>query len=326
MIVFSDLHLTEASESVVFDQVLPGLAEAAIYDTERIMACLGDLYHLRYRVSVRLQNRLVEYFESLSRRGVTVYLLPGNHDQINVAGESALDVLGRIPGVIVFTKPTWNSYGLWIPYRKNIDDFMAANKPLDIYDKGRTRNILWAHIGVMGAWKTSTLKDTDGISLDALRKWEDVFSGHYHAAHIIGNVTYVGSPYQITASEAGQQKGYMVFNESTDTIDFVPANWGKKYYQLGVVDSIDKLPTDMEAGDELRITGGGIDIAKILEVTNRTGVRVIVTPQVQANSAQRLAVAPNASIEQYARAYVDQFAGALDKGRLIELFQKMKGA
>ena len=58
MIIFSDLHLREDSAKVCFEEVLPGVLNAAIERGDNVIACLGDVFHFRYTVSVKLLNGL----------------------------------------------------------------------------------------------------------------------------------------------------------------------------------------------------------------------------------------------------------------------------
>lgn len=43
-----------------------------------------------------------------------------------------------------------------------------------------------------------------------------VFTGHYHKPHVVDNsqIEYVGSPYQVSASESGQTKRFLLLNSS----------------------------------------------------------------------------------------------------------------
>ena len=119
MIVFSDLHLREETADTVFNEVLKGLVVALSVENDKTLVCLGDFWHLRYQVSVHLQNQVLSVFQWLNRLGVSVHLLPGNHDQINVQGENALDIFSPLPNVTVYSTPKWTKYGLWCLIEKS---------------------------------------------------------------------------------------------------------------------------------------------------------------------------------------------------------------
>jgi DNA repair exonuclease SbcCD nuclease subunit len=48
-----------------------------------------------------------------------------------------------------------------------------------------------------------------------------VFSGHYHLRQHNKNVYYLGSPYQITFNDCGTKKGFHIFDNTTDKLEFV---------------------------------------------------------------------------------------------------------
>lgn len=54
----------------------------------------------------------------------------------------------------------------------------------------------------------------DGIAPAALRTDVPIYTGHYHRPHTVDgtSVRYVGSPYQVSRSEAGQQKHLLVLD------------------------------------------------------------------------------------------------------------------
>lgn len=320
MIVFSDLHLREESEKTVFEQVFPGLFAAASKDFDKTLVCLGDFFHLRYRVPVHLQNQVLEFLEALERSGIRLLLLPGNHDQINIAGENALEVFRRFPNVEVFTEPTWNDYGYWIPYRKNPEDIAYALEQGAKTQGGRPA-VLWLHHGVRGAYMSPQVQDTEGLPVDYFKGWF-VLCGHYHMRQKVGSVYYIGSPYQTTASEAGQEKGYAVWKPSTFELAFANMDWGKRYHNLGVVNGEVDLSA-VRPGDEIRaVTPPGVDpqaLGKSLEVS---GAKCVITPQVEI-AGGRLPVKEGSGLGEYAREYVEQFAGTLDKDKLLVIYKNL---
>lgn len=316
MIVFSDLHLREETEQTVFCEVFPGLLSALEQDKDNRLICLGDFWHLRYQVSVRLQNRVLAFFQQLKQRGTMVELLPGNHDQINVHGENALEIFATLPNVFVYSEPQWTQSGLWIPYRKNKED---VKKALELPNNFHAPLVAWMHHGVQGALMNNTTRDTKGVDPEVFEEWA-VYCGHYHNRQTVGHVHYIGSPYQTRADETGP-KGYAIVHNRTFAARYVDTSWGKQYYDLGLVD-LNKLDfTTVHPGDEIRATiPQGIDVRGVVERLNERGVRCIATPQVVAQE-QRLQVENANNFHDYVVAYVNQFKGNLDKDRLLATYK-----
>jgi len=322
MIIFSDLHLDEDSADVVLGQILPGIFEAARRLGDPEIACLGDFWNLRYKVDVRLQNAVRDELLRWIEGGVHIHVIPGNHDQVDVHGRNAMEVFDQlvVTGCYVYTKPTWNKHGLWLPYRKYQKDIIAAlgpSRPAIPH-----ANVLWGHCGLQHAWMNDQAQDKDGLPISAFSGFDTVILGHYHKRQKLGNAYYVGSPRQVTAHEAGQEKGFAVWDGRK--LRFVTTEWGKRYHRIRLEKG--KLTLDLSnirPGDDVRVsTAVGIDPSVVGEKLATLGVQHTVTPDVPPVE-QRLDVAVGASLEDYAREYVNTVPTLLDPGRLMSVFQEL---
>lgn len=323
MIVFSDLHLSEDSAEIVFQKVLPGILEAAKEDDGTI-ACLGDFWHVRYKVPVILQNQVVEWLRSLKRERLQLYLLPGNHDQINGAGENALEVFADLDHVTVITEPTWNRYGLWIPYRKDRDDLeQALALPAPQIPPSP---ILWMHHGVKGAEMAPGVLGEIGIEPERLFRWHSVLCGHFHKRQRLGNIVYVGSPYQVTAAEAGQAKGYAIWNWRTGEFLWVDTVWGRRYHNL---DLAEQNARDFQQahvavpGDEVRLRGvNAREAEELVKGFAQSGVHCVaeVAPL---KVEERLEVGPSPTLESYARAYAAKLLPAAEVEAALTVYREI---
>jgi len=320
MIVTADLHLTEDTEDIVFGEVLPGLVQKAQGTGDFRIAILGDIYHVRYKVSVRLQNRLLDF---LAQTKVCWILLPGNHDQINPRGEHALEVFRELETVMVFTEPEWGMDGLWIPYRKDLE---AIRQALALPKPSAAPMVAWMHHGVRGALMNSTIRDTDGIPSETFNEFERVFCGHYHLPQDLGFLSYVGSPYQTRADEAGQQKRIGMWDRNTKTMHWSPVNWGRRFFRIEAGPHGVELPADVTTADEIRIQAQpGVDPEALAKTLAERGFdKVVVTPVQQAAQA-RLQVDPSKGLPAYVQGYVAQFADDLDPKKLMDLYQEIIG-
>lgn len=318
MIVTADLHLKAASEDTVFDEVLPGLAAATREDRDRTLAILGDVYHERNHVAVRLQNRLYQWLGSMTAEGHRVILLPGNHDQINDQGDHALLVFGEIDGVDVISTPRIDDLGVWIPYRR---DPAVVLESLGLA-QGRVV-IAWMHHGIEGARMNQQVADTEGIRSTQLGAIEHAYLGHYHTPQDVGRATYIGSPYQTRADERGQQKRYGVFTPSTAAMEFVDVDWGPKYHRITVgSEGLGDIPA-VDSRDEVQVEVTGVDpeeVGRQLREAGLENVRVTEVPEV---SEARLEVGEGAGVAEYADQYAAQFGGDLDHERLMRVFREI---
>lgn len=317
MIIAADIHLREESADTVFTSVLPGLFEATRLDSDNLLVILGDFWHVRYRVSVRLQNLFMEFLEKLNAENIKVILLPGNHDQINPKGENALQVFQKMPNVMVYSEPTLDRWGLWIPYRKNLEEIKEA-----LSAKPRTTRTVFMHHGVRGALMNGNIRDNDGLELSEFENSDHILCGHYHMRQKLGPVHYIGSPYQTRADEAGQAKGYARWNGKSLT--YIDTKWGKRYHRY-VVKEVDTFtPDEINFDDELRIQ---VNSAKEAELLGKKLIaagykNVVVTPK-QSASQKRLEVNEAASLSEYAIAFVNAQDTYLDKKELLNTYKEI---
>jgi len=318
MIVSADIHLREESERTIFEEVLPGLEAAALGD-DQVVALLGDIYHLRYRVSVRLQNRL---FDFLARSKSAWVLLPGNHDQINTQGEHALEVFRELHHVDVITEPKWDQRGLWIPYRKDLEDIKRA---LGMSKPAHCPAVAWMHHGVKGAFMNSSRRDMEGIPTEYFNEFKRVFCGHYHMPQDLGFLSYIGSPYQTRADESGQQKRYGVWDAARCEMVWAQVNWGRKFHRVTVGPHTPLvMPENARPDDDIRIQVEAGVHPDVLgkSIADQGFTNFVITP-IQKAAEARLKVDPNKGMESYAQGYVDQFGGDLNSDGLMALYREV---
>jgi len=318
MIIFSDLHLNERTSEIVFNEVFPGLKNAVLNESDKLLVCLGDFYHLRYKVDVAIQNKAFDYFHDLNRNGVEVILLVGNHDQINEKGDNALTPFSELSNVSVIDMPCIYRKFIWLPYRKDKQILLD-------YLSTISSGTIFMHHGIQGFEISNSILDINGIDNKQLDKYFMVISGHYHKRQNIRNIFYVGSPYQIDASEANQEKGYMIFTQKHQE-NFVPIyktmTWGIKHHVFGVVPQGSCI-NGVEKGDVVKLKAPkGVDLEKFRKsITVPDGVRCIVEPSIN-NNFNRLNIASNDSMD-YVKSYIDNFAGELNPELLLQVFNEL---
>ena len=325
MFILSDIHLREETAAIVFGEVFPGIRKAMWDAKETHLAILGDVFHIRYSVSVDLLNRLTDFLADITLKdSVRVSILPGNHDQINVEGRNALEVLSHINGVIVHNEPVREGLAVWFPYRKpaRVEYFMASVFGDRIPIK--RPDVLFIHHGIKGAWMNDGYQDPDGLDPKIFKGFKKIICGHYHKPQELGDlIVYVGSPYQIDAGEAGQPKGYGIWDGKK--YEFVPMRWGPRYHLIDLKEGEHFDIADIDSRDEVRVTTANQkqaeEIGKLLAGPMHVRKHT-VTPRVETNEA-RLQPA-NESISSYAMAYLNALASPdMDREKLAQLFQEI---
>jgi hypothetical protein len=71
-----------------------------------------------------------------------------------------------------------------------------------------------------------------GTEPDFLRRYKRAWSGHFHTQSENKNVSYIGTPYTLTAGDENDIRGFWIFDTETEESEFVPNEtiWHKKIY------------------------------------------------------------------------------------------------
>lgn len=229
-VVFSDLHLSDNNEVICF-RVLE-LIERYAHEWDGNVIFCGDFWKIRYQVSVRLLNRVNALLDAWGKSGIALDFIPGNHDQVDINGENALEVFQKKhvrvwtqPGIQPFYDGAIN-YG-FVPYRKRIEDQTEAL--VQVRDQMPKGGLIFGHFGVQGAYQNNDQIDKEGVSQKLLKKKHTLILGHYHRAQTLDRCIYVGSAFQMDFGEAGNECGCLFVERNK--YEFVPINAGApKHY------------------------------------------------------------------------------------------------
>jgi len=186
---------------------------------------LGDLMDRRKFVNFNTLNQVRERFiEKLEERNIKMYCLIGNHDtyykntnEVN----SLTELFGkRYECFIPIDSPTditlgGKVFGMvpWInkENKKECDEFL----------KNSNADIMCGHFELSGYEVLRGVKFDGGMSDNLLRRFSEVWSGHFHMRHSKNNVRYLGTPYQITFSDLHEQKGFYVYDTESGDLDHI---------------------------------------------------------------------------------------------------------
>lgn len=317
MIIFTDLHLRPKTADTVFGEVLPGIFEAALQDADRAVGFLGDWWHVRYRLPVDLLNASLVWLETLTEAGCQIHMISGNHDQINGAGETALEAFGHVDGVHVYTKPTVNDWGVWLPHQaaEYNSDFLYMGAPA-------SGKVIWAHQDVPGGLMNKLIQSKSGTVFPETNR---VYSGHYHKRQVVGNVTFVGAPYQTRSDEEGNVTGYGVWNSQTGNFGWVDTGWGPRHYSLDMTDPNFVYPEGMRSHDIIKVIAPSESIELVQANLAAMQLQANVCPKIKKKEA-RLVVPEGAGIGAFAVEYAKKFGDGLNLQRLLEIAEEVINA
>ncbi|CAM6128294.1 unnamed protein product [Calypogeia fissa] len=246
-VVFSDLHFSRRTRDTCL-QVLEAVHNEA-YTRKAGIIFLGDFWHARGALPVELLNIVVA---ELAKWTCPAVFIPGNHDQVNMGGQMhALMVLGAVnPLIKVFDDPVEFLDALWLPFRR---DHNLIKEALQQHPNVKA---IFAHLDVVGAYMNEAYQAKEGIEPSNFPQDIPIFTGHYHKPHVVKDtqIEYIGSPYQISASEVGQQKRFLLLNNSWQKVGEISINIGGRHFVISDPEELSLAKfEDLRSGDHLRL-------------------------------------------------------------------------
>jgi DNA repair exonuclease SbcCD nuclease subunit len=196
---------------------------------------LGDLFDRRKYISFQTLALCRKYFfDKLRDKEIQFYTLLGNHD---IAFRNTLEVnspqllLKEYPNITVFDKPTSFEEIDIIPWicKDNEQEIMQ-------FIKDSTNEVCMGHFELSGFEMDRGNICHEGMDPKILSRYDMVFSGHFHHKSTKGNITYVGTPGEMTWSDYNDERGFHIFDTKTRELEFVD-NPIKIFYKVKYNDS-----------------------------------------------------------------------------------------
>ncbi len=150
---------------------------------------LGDIFDSRVSQRLDVLDTLEEILGMAEYDGITVHMIPGNHDKTDYYSERSFlryfrhhpamnliekyDVAKADGKHVIHMLPFFaKDSDLW---KKNLGEAIAATKRFPKHN-----HILLSHCSVVGSVNNDGSKVTDGVKVSALKAFKYVFLGHYH--------------------------------------------------------------------------------------------------------------------------------------------------
>ena len=96
-----------------------------------------------------------------------------------------------------------------------------AHRPaaLNLISKAKA-DIVMGHLEINGSEMHPGLYCDHGLERDMFKRYERVFSGHYHTQQDDGHIRYLGAPYEITWNDYNTAKGFHIYDTATREFEF----------------------------------------------------------------------------------------------------------
>jgi|TARA_B100000282_G_scaffold296513_1_gene278714 hypothetical protein len=181
---------------------------------------LGDYFDRRKYVNFSsLKANKQHFIEPMLERGITMDLILGNHDVYYKSTNSvnSPELLLFEENVNIIHEPVVKEYDgfnialvPWINqenYADSVDFLLSANA-----------SVCMGHFEIEGALMMPGAVCSHGLDISYLKRFEKVYSGHFHSKSEVKNCRYLGSQMQFTWSDYGDEKYFHIFDTETTEI------------------------------------------------------------------------------------------------------------
>jgi len=225
--IITDTHFGARNDNQNFSDYFYKFYNELFFPTleERgITTCIhmGDVMDRRkyvsYKTATDFRQKFLERFQQLS---IDLHMIIGNHDTYykNTSEVNSMQELGNVG--TVYTDPKVVEFdGLpivlmpWINannYDKSMDILKTANA-----------DILMGHLEINGfAMNAGQMLCEGSWDRSEFKRFETVFSGHFHHKNDDGHIFYLGTPYEIYWSDYNDPKGFHIYDTETRELERV---------------------------------------------------------------------------------------------------------
>ena len=210
--LITDTHFGARNDNLNFNEYFYDFYEGVFFpylQQNNIKHCihLGDLMDRRKYVSYRIlkdfRERFIQPFNHLK---INLHILVGNHD-IYFRNTNDINSLNELLG------QRHDNIFLYAEAQEvNFDGF-----PILLMPWINPQNEIYS-FGMMDETKADTMLghfEISGFDKSEFKKFDTIFSGHFHKKSDDGQIYYLGTPYQMTWSDYNCPKGFHIFDTET---------------------------------------------------------------------------------------------------------------
>lgn len=184
---------------------------------------LGDSFDNRRGVDYwALDWAKKNVYDKFEKLGITVYNIVGNHDAYykNTNEINSIDILlNEYDNVVKVSSPNVFTIGeskcALIPWICNDNEKETLNL-LETTDA----KVVFGHLELSGFAAYPGHIHTEGMDAEIFKKFDRVFSGHYHTKSDNGKIYYLGNPYQMFWNDVEDKRGFHIFDTKTFDLEF----------------------------------------------------------------------------------------------------------
>ena len=256
--IITDQHFGARKNSKLFHDYFLKFYDDVFFPTlekEKITTVIdmGDTFDSRKGIDFSALTWAKDhYFDRLRDMGIEVHTIVGNHTAYykNTNDINAIDLLLReYNNVKVYSETTSIEVGglniLLVPWINQENKDMT----LKMINKS-TAPMCMGHLELQGFKVNDYVVMDHGMEMDPFKKFEKVFSGHFHTRSTQDNISYLGNPYEIYWNDCEDTRGFHLFD--TKTLETTPVNnIHRLFYKIYYTDNDYQLFDASELEDKI---------------------------------------------------------------------------
>jgi DNA repair exonuclease SbcCD nuclease subunit len=186
---------------------------------------LGDLWDRRKYVNFQTLSESRKYFfDELKAQNLKMITILGNHDVVfknTLEVNSSSLLLQEYSNITVIDKPT--TVELADGSKIAMIPWICADNYAGCFSEMNSTEaeICMGHFEIAGFEMYRGHPCEGGLQSDTFTRFDTVFSGHYHHRSTKGNISYLGTPYELTWQDYGDTKGFHIFDTVTRELTFI---------------------------------------------------------------------------------------------------------
>jgi hypothetical protein len=126
-------------------------------------------------------------------------------------------------------------------------------------------SICMGHFEIAGFAMHRGMPSLEGLNREIFKKFDSVFSGHYHHRSAQDNIRYLGNPYELTWQDYNDTRGFHLFDLDTLDLEFVE-NPNVMFHRI-IYDDKEQTITEITNKDLTKYTNTYVKVV-VLNKTN----------------------------------------------------------
>lgn len=179
------------------------------------------MYHNRHTIDVHTAQQAREYFfDPIIDQKLSLSIIPGNHDLYWKELDRTSTLREIVPNskyiTILDTAATIDNNLIVVPW---INQSNRA-QTIELLNASAA-TVVFGHLELVGYMMYRGQVAMHGDDPAIFKKFQHVYTGHFHHKNSHGNVTYLGNNQQQTWSDYGDTRGFHIFDTDSRQIEFI---------------------------------------------------------------------------------------------------------